>query len=150
MSAFDINQLVLQGRLTREPEQRTTAQGMTVTSFGVANNPRGKDEKASFFDCTAFKQKAEFIGTYARKGSHVLIVGSIKQETWTDKNTGANRSKVGILVNDIKLLDPPNKQGNDSQGQAYGQPQQQTTYNQPKPQQGAAGFMDNNDMDIPF
>lgn len=95
-----MNFVVEHGRLTRDPEIRYTSgeNAMAVARYSIAVNRPGKDKGADFFDCTAFGKQAEFAEKYLKKGMAILIEGSLRQDTWTDKN-GQKRSSVGIVVN---------------------------------------------------
>lgn len=95
-----MNFVVEHGRLTRDPEIRYTSgeNAMAVARYSLAVNRPGKDKGADFFDCTAFGKQAEFAEKYLKKGMAILIEGSLRQDTWTDKN-GQKRSSVGIVVN---------------------------------------------------
>ena len=85
-----INSVVLMGRLTFDPELRTTSNGISVVSFQVAcdrNYQRaGEERKADFIDVTAWRQTAEFISRYFRRGSMIAIEGSIQTDSYTDKD----------------------------------------------------------------
>jgi single-strand DNA-binding protein len=110
---YDFNVIHILGRLTRDPELRTSQSGTSIAKFGIANN-RGKDsDKVSFFDCVAFDKQAEFANSYLKKGKPIIISGSLSQSTWQDKDTGQKRSKVEILVSEIKFLpSTEQRQGN--------------------------------------
>lgn len=96
-----INTTVLMGRLTFEPELKTTPSGVSVVRFQVAvDRGRTKDgeRQADFIDCVAWRQTAEFIARYFHKGSLIAVEGSIQTQTYTDKN-GAKRKQVEVLAN---------------------------------------------------
>lgn len=101
---------VLCGNLTRDPEVRTTPNGASVTSFGVAVNRsyKGSDgatkEEVSFFDVTAWGKGGEIIAKYAKKGTPMLISGRLAQRSWDDKNGGGKRSRVEIVMEDFNFL----------------------------------------------
>ena len=88
-----INMVALMGRLTYEPELRTTPSGVSVLRFQVAcdrNYQRsGQDRQADFIDCVAWRQTAEFISRYFHKGSMIAVEGSIQTSSYTDKNAFA-------------------------------------------------------------
>lgn len=100
-----INTTVLMGRLTFEPELRTTPSGVSVVRFQVAvDRGRTKDgeRQADFIDCVAWRQTAEFIARYFHKGSLIAVEGSIQTQTYTDKN-GAKRKQVEVLANRVSF-----------------------------------------------
>ncbi|BCR21557.1 single-stranded DNA-binding protein [Borrelia sp. HM] len=105
----DINSLVLSGRLTRDSELTYTETGMAILKFGLANNKRIKrnDEwldYAQFFDCVIFSKRAESLSVFLKKGKQVVVSGSLKYESWQDKNTGDKRSKCSVLVDNIQMF----------------------------------------------
>ena len=106
------NKTIIIGHLTKDPELRYTPKGAAIASISVAVNRQWKNEagekqeEVSFFDATAFGRTAETIGQYFRKGAPILIEGRLKQETWQDKATNANRSKVVIIVENFQFVAP--------------------------------------------
>lgn len=101
-----INMVALMGRLTYEPELRTTPSGVSVLRFQVAcdrNYQRsGQDRQADFIDCVAWRQTAEFISRYFHKGSMIAVEGSIQTSSYTDKN-GNNRKQVEVVANNVSF-----------------------------------------------
>ncbi|AWG42510.1 single-stranded DNA-binding protein [Candidatus Borreliella tachyglossi] len=105
----DINSLVLSGRLTRDSELTYTESGIAILKFGLANNRRMKrnDEwvdHAQFFDCVVFSKRAESLSTFLKKGKQVAVSGSLKYESWQDRNTGDKRSKISVLVDELQMF----------------------------------------------
>lgn len=109
--AKSINQVILMGRLTRDPEQRTTSTGKTIASFSLAVDRGGQDDQADFFDVTAWEKLAELVVQYLGKGRRVLVQGRLRQDSWDDKETGKKRSKVEVVATDVTFLDGPNGDG---------------------------------------
>lgn len=105
--ARGINQVILMGRLTRDPETRTTPSGKTVTSFSIAVDRQGADDQADFFDVTAWEKTGELVQQYLSKGRRVLVQGRLRQDSWDDKETGKKRSRVEVTANDVTFLDGP-------------------------------------------
>ena len=105
--ARSINQVILMGRLTRDPEQRTTTSGKTVVSFSIAVDRAGQDDQADFFDITAWDKLGELVVKYLAKGRRVLVQGRLRQDSWDDKETGKKRSRVEVTANDVTFLDGP-------------------------------------------
>ncbi len=112
--AKSINQVILMGRLTRDPEQRTTASGKTNASFSIAVDRFGQDDQADFFDVTAWEKLGELAVQYISKGSRVLVQGRLRQDSWEDKETGKRRSRIEVTATDITFLDSPNREGGSS------------------------------------
>lgn len=105
--ARGINQVILMGRLTRDPETRTTPSGKSVTSFSIAVDRIGSDDQADFFDVTAWEKTGELVQQYLSKGRRVLIQGRLRQDSWDDKETGKKRSRVEVTATDVTFLDGP-------------------------------------------
>lgn len=101
-----INMVALMGRLTFEPEVRTTPSGVSVMRFQVACDRKyqrsGQDRQADFIDCVAWRQTAEFIGKYFHKGSMIAVEGTLQTSTYTDKN-GNQRKQVEVLANNVSF-----------------------------------------------
>lgn len=121
MASF--TRVILMGNLTRDPELRYTASGLTVTNFGLAVNRRytgkegNKKEEVDFFDIEAWDKQAKTCKEYLSKGSSVLIEGRLKQERWEDE-AGKKRSKIKIVASAIQFMPK-------GQGQEQGQDEKQ-------------------------
>ena len=102
--SLNLNKVILGGRLTSEPELKTTPQGTSVATFGIAVNRRGKDAQADFINCQAWRQTAEFISKYFSKGSAICITGSIQTRTWEDKN-GGKRYATEVNVDEAYFVE---------------------------------------------
>ena len=105
--ARSINQVILMGRLTRDPESRTTTTGKTIASFSIAVDRGGQDDAADFFDITAWEKLGELVIQYLAKGRRVLVQGRLRQDSWDDKETGKKRSRVEVTATDVTFLDGP-------------------------------------------
>lgn len=105
--AKSINQVILMGRLTRDPEQRTTTTGKTIASFSIAVDRAGQDDSADFFDITAWEKLGELVIQYLAKGRRVLVQGRLRQDSWEDKESGKKRSKIEVTATDVTFLDGP-------------------------------------------
>jgi single-strand DNA-binding protein len=107
----DLNKVFLMGRLTFDPELRRTPSGTAVTELRMATNRSwaGRDgerrEETLFIDVTVWDRQAETCCQYLRKGSSVHVEGSLRMETWDDKNTGEKRSKVKVHADRVQFLD---------------------------------------------
>ena len=105
------NKVILMGNLTRDPEVRYTSSGTAIAKLGMAinrtwNNKEGqKQEETTFVDVDAFGRQAEVIGQYLKKGRPVMIEGRLKLDQWDDKQTGAKRSKLGVVLEGFQFLD---------------------------------------------
>ena len=105
--AKSINQVILMGRLTRDPEQRTTTTGKVIANFSIAVDRGGQDDAADFFDITAWENLGELVMQYLSKGRRVLVQGRLRQDSWDDKETGKKRSRVEVTATDVTFLDGP-------------------------------------------
>lgn len=101
------NLVVLTGRLTADPELKTTQSGVSVTSFSIAvQRPRksGEDPQTDFINIVAWRQTAEFVTKHFRKGNMIGIEGSIQTRKYTDKN-GNNRVVFEVIANDVQFVE---------------------------------------------
>ena len=105
--ARSINQVILLGRLTRDPEQRTTASGKNVVSFSIAVDRQSQDDQADFFNITAWDKLGDLVMQYLSKGRRVLIQGRLRQDSWEDKDTGKRQSLIEVTASDVTFLDGP-------------------------------------------
>ena len=106
--ARSINQVILLGRLTRDPEQRTTASGKNVVSFSIAVDRQSQDDQADFFNITAWDKLGDLVMQYLSKGRRVLIQGRLRQDSWEDKDPGKRQSRIEVTASDVTFLDGPN------------------------------------------
>lgn len=107
MANFNINKVILGGRLTAAPELKQTTSGISVTQFSLAVNRKGKEAQTDFLDCVAWRQTAEFICKYFKKGSSICVVGSLQKREWEDKN-GGKRYATEIIVDEALFVDSKN------------------------------------------
>jgi len=114
--AKSINQVILMGRLTRDPDQRTTSTGKTIASFSIAVDRGGQDDAADFFDVTAWEKLGELVMQYLSKGRRVLVQGRLRQDSWDDKETGKRRSRIEVVATDVTFLDGPSGDSGSSAG----------------------------------
>ena len=104
-----MNVVCLVGRLTADPELRQTPNGINVCSFSVAvqsssKNPDGS-YKADFINCVAWRQTAEFITRYFRKGQNIGLNGTIQTRSYQDKDTGKNRTAFEVVINNAYFVE---------------------------------------------
>lgn len=112
--AKSINQVILMGRLTRDPESRVTPTGKNIASFSIAVDRFGADDQADFFNITAWEKLADLVTQYLHKGSRVLVQGRLRQDSWDDKESGQKRSRVEVTAFDVTFLDAPGSRSGDS------------------------------------
>lgn len=137
------NLVVLTGRLTADPELKTTPSGVSVTSFSIAvnrNYKQGEEQKTDFINIVAWRSTAEFICRYFKKGTLIGIEGSIQTRKYQDNN-GNNRYVFEVVANNVQFVESKREQNN----------------NQPDPLVGLAETLNNVDFtevdpddDLPF
>ena len=108
MANFNLNKVILGGRLTTDPALKTTPSGVSVVTFTMAINrnkgKNGEEPQADFLSVTAWRQTAEFISRYFRKASGICVVGSIQTRSWTDKE-GKKRFATEIVADEAFFVD---------------------------------------------
>lgn len=101
------NLVVLTGRLTADPELKTTQSGISVTSFSIAvsrNYRSGEEPQTDFINIVAWRKSAEFVAKYFKKGNMIGIEGSIQTRKYTDKN-GNNRTAFEVVANNVQFVE---------------------------------------------
>lgn len=144
MANFNINKVILGGRLTADIELKATPNGVAVAQFTIATNRKGKDAQTDFINCVAWRQTAEFISKYFSKGSSICVVGELQQRSWEDKN-GGKRYATEVIVSEALFVDSKN----DAQGVETASPTNYTpdAYKQPQTANFEAASVDD---DLPF
>src|SRR5260370_13243481 len=119
----NLNKVMLIGRLTRDPEERTFSNGGRVAKFGFAVNNNKKnpqtgqwEDEPVFLDCEAFNRGetgklADTIERFLHKGRQAFIEGHLKLDTWDDKTTGEKRQKLKVVVDMVRFLAPKPQDG---------------------------------------
>ncbi|MBQ2676957.1 MAG: single-stranded DNA-binding protein [Clostridia bacterium] len=101
-----LNVVVLMGRLTADPELKTTPNGVSVTSFSIAVDRSyqkpGEQRQADFINIVAWRSTAEFITRYFRKGSMIAINGSLQSRSYTDKE-GNKRTAYEVVADNVSF-----------------------------------------------
>ncbi len=134
-----INNVVLVGRMTRDPELRRTGNGTPVTSFTLAVNRTFKSENgpdADFINCVVWNKQAENTERYCSKGSLVGVTGRLQTRSY-DNNQGQRVYVTEVVCDSVQFLETRNSSGQRATGgmgagynQGYGQQPQQPSYNQ--------------------
>lgn len=119
-----LNCAVIMGRLTATPELRTTATGVSVTSFTVAVDrsyaKSGEERQADFINVVAWRNTADFVTRYFTKGQMIAVQGSIQTRNYEDKN-GNKRTAVEIVADNVSFCGSKSESG--GSGNTYAQPQ---------------------------
>ena len=113
-----LNHITIMGRLTRDPELRTTQNGVSVTSFTLAvdrdvKGPDGRRE-VDFIDVVAWRQTAEFVCKYFSKGRMAVVDGRLQIRDWTDKD-GNKQRNAEVLASSVYFCDSKRDQGDTPQ-----------------------------------
>lgn len=118
MSSLNLNKVVLCGRLTADPELKQTASGIAVVTFTLAVNRRfqarsadaQQQQQADFITLVAWRQTAEFISKFFKKGSALCVTGSIQTRSWQD-NQNQRRYATEVVVDEAMFVDSRNEGG---------------------------------------
>ncbi len=140
-----MNKLTIIGNLTRDPETRTTASGLTVCSFTVAvnrrrgSNAQSNQPEADFFRVSAWRQLGENCQKYLAKGRKVCVVGPVTVQTYQG-NDGQTRASLEVTAEDVEFLSARNEEG--------GYVPQES--NQASQAAAPSGFLQVDEDDLPF
>jgi len=117
-----VNRVILVGRLGKDPEIRSTPSGTSVAKFSMATDERftdrsgEKQERTEWHNIVAWGKLAEICGQYLKKGKLVFIEGSLRTDSWDDKESGQKKYRTEIVAQNMQMLD---KRGDDEGGAAY-------------------------------
>jgi single-strand DNA-binding protein len=152
MASF--NKVILVGNMTADPELKQTTGGVSVCSFSIAVNrrfakPDQGQQNVDFINIVAWRQQAEFVSRYFKKGNPILVCGQLQTRSWTDQATGQKRSTIEVQADEVTFVAPasqngaPAPQGSSYTPDAYGAPSFTSA--------PAASFEEiPNDGDLPF
>lgn len=155
MANFNFNKVILGGRLTADPELKMTKSNTPATSFTVAVSRKAKadaEPQTDFIDCVAWRERAQFVTQYFRKGSSICVEGSLQKRSYTDKQ-GATRYAVEVNVDNVYFVDSKSKSESAPTVSQTVQTAQRATYipEAYMQQQSAEPTMKlNDDEDLPF
>lgn len=155
-----LNKVLLIGNLGADPELKQTQSGISVVSIRLAVNRRyvkaGEQAQTDWIPVTAWRQQAEFIARYFKKGSQIFVQGSLQSRNWTDQS-GQKRTAYDVVADEVSFVG--NKQDGDRSGGSY----QQSYQGAPSPDnysapsyssqdEGSAPKFEemSNDDDLPF
>ena len=136
-----MNTICLMGRLTVDPELKTTQSGVSVTSFSIAVDraytPKDQERQTDFINCVAWRGTAEFISKYFHKGQRMALVGSLQSRKYTDKD-GNNRTAFEVVADHAFFAE--SKQDNSNSSASTQTPSYAASNVTPIPQAQAGGF----------
>ena len=158
-----LNHITIMGRLTRDPELRSTQSGVSVASFTTAvdrdfGGRDGGERQTDFIDCVAWRQTGEFVSKYFHKGSMIVVSGRLQSRKWQDRD-GNNRTSWEIVADNVYFgesrrdsesnnsygsYDNNRSGGYDNRG-GYSAPQQSSA-----PAPSAFSELDDGDGELPF
>ena len=148
-----MNKAILVGNLTKDPEMRTTPNGVSVTSFTVAANRRCKSQdgqqQTDFINCVAWRSTAEFIAKYFTKGSKIGIVGTIQTRTYDDQN-GNKRYVTEVVVDEAEFVTSKAQNPGATRGDAQQQPAAQQPSADDLFAEELSDFQPLDDAELPF
>lgn len=104
-----LNQIIIMGRLTRDPELRRTGSGLAVASFTLAvdrdySGKDGGEKETDFIDCVAWRNTGEFVANHFTKGRMAAVSGRLQIRNWTDKDGGKRRT-AEVVVDNVYFAD---------------------------------------------
>lgn len=152
-----MNKVILMGRLTRDPELRSTASGTSVASFTIAVDRRfanrDGERQADFINCVAWRQTGEFVSKYFPKGRMIAVCGSIQTRTWNDQE-GKKHYVTEVVVDEAYFAGSAPNQGAASSPNSASAPINPHPASQPVQDfssiEGFAPFDDGSEDDLPF
>lgn len=152
MASF--NKVILIGNMTADPELKQTTGGISVCSFSIAINRRfAKSEQnqqtVDFINIVTWRQSAEFVSRYFKKGNPILVCGQLQTRSWTD-NQGQKRYATEVVADEVSFVGSANQAG--AQGNPSGAAYTPDAYGAPSFNSASgAGFEElPNDGDLPF
>lgn len=107
---MSVNKVILVGRLGKDPEVKSAPSGTTITKFSLATDERFTDksgerqERTEWHNIVVFGKLAEVCGQYLRKGKQVYIEGSIRTDSWEDKESGQKKYRTEIIASGMQML----------------------------------------------
>lgn len=119
-----LNSVIIMGRLTADPELRTTTSGLSVTSFTVAvdrNYKSGDERQTDFINCVAWRQTADFVTRFFKKGQMIAVQGSLQVRNYEDKN-GNKRTAYDVVADNVSFCGSKSESGNNN----FGAPRQES------------------------
>ena len=115
-----MNKVIMMGRLTRDPEVSSSANGTTFARYSIAVDRKFKKEgepDADFFNCTSFGKQAEFVEKYLKKGTKVVVTGRLQNNNYTNKD-GQKVYDVRIMCEEVEFAESKNSSESSNSGSA--------------------------------
>ena len=141
-----LNKVILMGRFTRDPELRSTPQGVSTCSFSIAVDRnfarQGEERKADFINCVAWRQTGEFVSKHFTRGRMAVVSGRLQMRSWTDKD--GNKRRTAEIIADNVYFGDSKKDGEDAASSAPKTTAAAPVYSAP------AATNDSDDSGLPF
>ena len=156
-----MNRVVLVGRITRDPELRTSPSGVPFVAFSIAVNRTNVnangEREADFINCVAFNRQAENLARFTKKGGQIGVEGKLQTRRYQAQD-GSNRTATDVICDAVHFLEPKNSQPQQNSYSDYSsyEPAPQRSYQEPKQQNKPSIFddvkeqFDITDDDLPF
>ena len=149
-----LNKIILQGRLVRDPEMRTTQSDKSVASFTLAVDrdfaPQGQQKETDFINCTAWNGTADFINRYFSKGSMATVCGSLQIQNYTDRD-GNKRTSPNVNVENVYFAGEKRTEKSENSETNKSAAKGKSAYSsKPAPKQTFEEMEDGPDDDLPF
>ena len=157
-----LNHIVLMGRLTRDPELRSTTSGINVASFSVAvdrdyGNRDSGEKQTDFINCVAWRSTADFVNKYFTKGSMIVVSGRLQIRDYTDRD-GNKRTAAEVVADNVYFGESKRRDDSGDYGSRGGDYNRSETYRAPSrdsfenARKQASSFqeIDDADGDLPF
>lgn len=145
---MSMNYIAIHGRLTRDPESRTTQSGASVCNFTVAVDSsysrQGEEKQTTYFDCVAWRGLADLVSKYFHKGKEIVVTGEMQSRKWQDKE-GNNRVSWEIQASSVDFCGSKGESGG-GQSQGYSSP----GYSAPPGQSQGFDELLDDDNGLPF
>lgn len=122
--SLSYNRVILSGRLTRDPELRTTNSGLSVVTITIAVDrySRGEEKTADFISCVAWRDRADFIARYFAKGTPIFVEGTLQTRKYTD-NTGKDRWVTEVQIDKVGFVESKQTESKQPESKPAEQPQ---------------------------
>ena len=142
-----LNHIVLQGRLTKDPELRRTGTGVAVTSFTIAVDRDFGEKETDFIECVAWRQTGEFVDKYFTKGRMAVVSGRLQIRGWTDKD-GNKRKTAEVVADNVYFGDSKKEQTDEYVG--FAKKSDGFAGGEPEYKQSDFDVLEGNDDALPF
>ncbi|NLZ71935.1 MAG: single-stranded DNA-binding protein [Clostridiaceae bacterium] len=148
-----MNKAILMGRLTADPELRTTQSNISVCSFTLAVDRRFKNQsgerETDFIPIVAWRQTAEFVARYFGKGARIALVGSIQPRSWDDDN-GVRHYRTEVIADEVYFADSKRQSDDYGNQDNYSNNNRKSSTSRSEIPQGEGFMPDTDETSLPF